>query len=74
MFRANDEIDRINKQHNDDTIALRYKYRQQEMQIKSLESQLETLKSEKKELLEMCEDLIARSERAKAEQGIAVED
>jgi len=71
---ANEEIERIHKQHNDDTIALRFKYRQQEMQIKSLEGQLENLNAEKKELLQMCEDLIARNERIKAENPIAVEE
>lgn len=64
LFRANDEITRLHKQHDDDTVALRFKYRQQEMQINSFEKQIDTLKSEKQELLDMCDELVARSERA----------
>jgi hypothetical protein len=61
---ANEEIENLHKQHDDDTVALRFKHRQQELKIKSLESQIETLKNERKELLDMCDDLVARQERA----------
>jgi hypothetical protein len=61
---ANEEIEQLHKQHDDDTVSLRFKHRQQELKIKSLESQIDTLKIERKELLDMCDDLVARSERA----------
>uniref|UniRef100_A0AC34RAY8 Transforming acidic coiled-coil-containing protein C-terminal domain-containing protein n=1 Tax=Panagrolaimus sp. JU765 TaxID=591449 RepID=A0AC34RAY8_9BILA len=70
---ANEEIEKVHKQHSEDTVALRYKHRQQESYIKSLEGQLEILKSEKKELVEMCEDLIARQDRTKENVGIAAD-
>lgn len=42
------------------------------MKIKSLETQVESLKAERQELLEMCDDLVARSERANDKTAAAV--
>uniref|UniRef100_A0AC34FJR2 Transforming acidic coiled-coil-containing protein C-terminal domain-containing protein n=1 Tax=Panagrolaimus sp. ES5 TaxID=591445 RepID=A0AC34FJR2_9BILA len=68
---ANQEIEALHKQHDDDTVSLRFKHRQQDLKIKSLESQIETLKVERKELLDMCDDLVARSERVNENKNAA---
>lgn len=43
-------------------VTLRFKVRQQEMTIRSHETTVENLQSEKKELLDICEDLVAHTE------------
>uniref|UniRef100_A0A7E4UQG7 TACC_C domain-containing protein n=1 Tax=Panagrellus redivivus TaxID=6233 RepID=A0A7E4UQG7_PANRE len=63
---ANREIDRIMKQHEDDTLGLRTRYRRQEMTIKSLEAQLQRLELEKQELMDMCDSLVEKHDTSLA--------
>ncbi|KAE9549306.1 hypothetical protein FO519_007487 [Halicephalobus sp. NKZ332] len=53
----------INKQHDETTIALRYKVRQQELKIKSMSGMVESLTNEKNELIEMCDGLVAEVDK-----------
>jgi len=56
----------INKEHDEATIALRYKVRQQELKIKSLTGMVDSLTSEKNELIEMCDGLVSEVDRKTA--------
>lgn len=62
-FRIEDNLALINKEHDEATIALRYKVRQQELKLKSLTGMVQSLTSEKNELIEMCDGLVAEVDK-----------
>uniref|UniRef100_A0A914Y1T2 Transforming acidic coiled-coil-containing protein C-terminal domain-containing protein n=1 Tax=Panagrolaimus superbus TaxID=310955 RepID=A0A914Y1T2_9BILA len=67
LLQADVGVTRINRDLDDSMVTLRFKVRQQEMTIRSHETTVANLQAEKKELLDICEDLIASTE-AKSSQ------
>ena len=55
-------------------VSTRFKVRQQEMTIRSLEGDVERLQNEKKELLDICDDLVARTEANHTQHQQAIFD
>uniref|UniRef100_A0AC34GX68 Transforming acidic coiled-coil-containing protein C-terminal domain-containing protein n=1 Tax=Panagrolaimus sp. ES5 TaxID=591445 RepID=A0AC34GX68_9BILA len=67
LLQADVGVTRVNRDLDDSMVTLRFKVRQQEMTIRSHETTVANLQAEKKELLDICEDLIASTE-AKSSQ------
>jgi hypothetical protein len=62
LLQADVAVNRIRRELDDSMVTLRFKVRQQEMTIRSHETTVENLQAEKKELLDICEDLVAHTE------------
>jgi hypothetical protein len=62
LLQADVAVNRIHRELDDSMVTLRFKVRQQEMTIRSHETTVENLQAEKKELLDICEDLVAHTE------------
>uniref|UniRef100_A0AC34F303 Transforming acidic coiled-coil-containing protein C-terminal domain-containing protein n=1 Tax=Panagrolaimus sp. ES5 TaxID=591445 RepID=A0AC34F303_9BILA len=61
ILEADERIDEMQKQHDNDAVTMRYKLLQQEVKMKSLDSQIRTLQTERLELLDMCDELVAKT-------------
>uniref|UniRef100_A0A914YLR4 Transforming acidic coiled-coil-containing protein C-terminal domain-containing protein n=1 Tax=Panagrolaimus superbus TaxID=310955 RepID=A0A914YLR4_9BILA len=53
ISEANEKMNEMQTQHDKDTVTMRYKLLQQEVKLKSLNSQIVTLQTERLELMNM---------------------
>uniref|UniRef100_A0AC34G331 Transforming acidic coiled-coil-containing protein C-terminal domain-containing protein n=1 Tax=Panagrolaimus sp. ES5 TaxID=591445 RepID=A0AC34G331_9BILA len=72
LLDAEEAIAEIQKQHEDDTVAMRYKILQQDIKLTSLESQNETIRAERTELLNMCDVLVAKAEETRDDKTYTI--
>uniref|UniRef100_A0A914DW70 Transforming acidic coiled-coil-containing protein C-terminal domain-containing protein n=1 Tax=Acrobeloides nanus TaxID=290746 RepID=A0A914DW70_9BILA len=62
LKKANTEIARLIKQHDEDTLGLRLGLKQKEAQVTALQATLDSKTKENSELAQICEELIKKSE------------